>query len=163
MRDLAPRFVRVVDHDPRRPLSRLVDAVFTLGSYWFSPGWYDRVVLPEGYGILEISHFIIPLIGLCIALRLLFDPFVRARPLVLTVTIIGALSCLYIAGEEMSWGQHFFHWNTPEYWAELNRQEETNLHNTYAVFEKMLGRGNPPDDWGALVAASQAEWALKER
>ena len=33
----------------------------------------------------------------------------------------------------------------------------------YAVFEKMLGRGNPPDDWGALVAASQAEWALKER
>ena len=44
--------------------------------------------------------------------------------------------CLYIAGEEMSWGQHFFHWNTPEYWAEVNRQEETNLHNTYAIFEK---------------------------
>jgi hypothetical protein len=36
----------------------------------------------------------------------------------------------------MSWGQHFFHWNTPEYWAEVNRQEETNLHNTYAIFEK---------------------------
>ena len=28
----------------------------------------------------------------------------------------------------------------------------------YAVFEKMLGRGNPPDDWAALVAASQAAW-----
>ena len=69
-------------------------------------------------------------------MRLLFDPFVRRRPLVFTVTIIGALSCLYIAGEEMSWGQHFFHWNTPEYWAEVNRQEETNLHNTYAIFEK---------------------------
>jgi hypothetical protein len=36
----------------------------------------------------------------------------------------------------MSWGQHFFHWNTPEYWAEVNRQEETNLHNTWAIFEK---------------------------
>ena len=36
----------------------------------------------------------------------------------------------------MSWGQHFFHWNTPDYWAAVNRQEETNLHNTYAVFEK---------------------------
>ena len=36
----------------------------------------------------------------------------------------------------MSWGQHFFHWNTPEYWAVVNRQQETNLHNTYAVFEK---------------------------
>lgn len=28
----------------------------------------------------------------------------------------------------------------------------------YAVFEKMLGRGNPPDDWDSLVAASQQEW-----
>jgi disulfide bond formation protein DsbB len=111
-------------------------AVFTLGSYWLNPGWYDRYVLPEGYGILEFSHFVIPLIGLFVAVRLLFDPFVRARPFVLTVSIIGALSCLYIAGEEMSWGQHFFHWNTPEYWAEVNRQQETNLHNTYAIFEK---------------------------
>ena len=28
----------------------------------------------------------------------------------------------------------------------------------YAVFEKMLSRGSPPDDWAALVAASQADW-----
>ena len=28
----------------------------------------------------------------------------------------------------------------------------------YAVFEKMLGRGNPPDDWNALVKASRQEW-----
>lgn len=28
----------------------------------------------------------------------------------------------------------------------------------YAVFEKMLGRGNPPDDWNALKAASRENW-----
>ncbi len=28
----------------------------------------------------------------------------------------------------------------------------------YAVFEKMLRRGNPPDDWAALMAASKADW-----
>lgn len=28
----------------------------------------------------------------------------------------------------------------------------------YAVFEKMLGRGNPPDDWNALVTASRQDW-----
>lgn len=28
----------------------------------------------------------------------------------------------------------------------------------YAVFERMLSGGNPPDDWAALVAASQAYW-----
>ncbi|MGC8507967.1 MAG: type II toxin-antitoxin system YhaV family toxin [Thiomonas sp.] len=28
----------------------------------------------------------------------------------------------------------------------------------YTVFEKMLGRGNPPDDWAALMAESQTDW-----
>ncbi|MGE8061171.1 type II toxin-antitoxin system YhaV family toxin [Pseudomonas sp. NPDC089547] len=28
----------------------------------------------------------------------------------------------------------------------------------YAVFEKMLGRGNPPDDWDSLIAATRSEW-----
>jgi len=28
----------------------------------------------------------------------------------------------------------------------------------YAVFEKMLGLGNPPDDWIALKAASRENW-----
>ena len=32
----------------------------------------------------------------------------------------------------------------------------------YAVFEKMLGRGNPPDDW-ALVAASKADWRATDK
>ncbi|MEX1060899.1 MAG: hypothetical protein WED13_07740 [Methyloceanibacter sp.] len=111
-------------------------AAFVLGTYQLAQHWYMRYVLPEGYGILEISHFFIPLFGLFIAASLLLLPFVRARPFVFTVSLIAALSCLYIAGEEMSWGQHFFHWNTPEYWAMVNRQEETNLHNTYAIFEK---------------------------
>lgn len=28
----------------------------------------------------------------------------------------------------------------------------------YAVFEKMLGRGIPPDDWDALIAATRTYW-----
>ena len=32
----------------------------------------------------------------------------------------------------------------------------------YAVFEKMLGRGNPPDDWATLVAASRMVWSSPE-
>src|SRR5262245_5781097 len=111
-------------------------ALFVMVSYRVAPDWYHKSVIPEGYGVLELTQFIILLLGLAIAVRLLFDPFVRKRPFVLTVTIIGALTCLYTAGEEISWGQHFFHWTTPEYWALVNRQQETNLHNTYAVLEK---------------------------
>lgn len=29
----------------------------------------------------------------------------------------------------------------------------------YAVFEKMLDRGNPPDEWNALVQASSQDWS----
>jgi hypothetical protein len=39
------------------------------------------------------------------------------------------LACLYFAGEEASWGQHWFGWQTPEMMGELNDQGETNLHN----------------------------------
>lgn len=36
------------------------------------------------------------------------------------------------AGEEISWGQRIFGWDTPEAWQELNAQKETNLHNLWA-------------------------------
>lgn len=66
----------------------------------FDPSGYATWIIPEGYGVLEFSQFAIMLLALALAVRLLFRPFVRRRPLVLAVTIIGALSCLYIAGEE---------------------------------------------------------------
>lgn len=36
---------------------------------------------------------------------------------------------LFFAGEEASWGQHWFGWETPDGMKALNDQEETNLHN----------------------------------
>ena len=38
-------------------------------------------------------------------------------------------ACIYFAGEEASWGQWFFHWNSPEWFIAHNEQQETNLHN----------------------------------
>ena len=101
-----------------------------------SPDWYRDYMHPEGYGILELLHFFVPLAGLVIALRLLLTSQVRRHRLLMLFLALAAFACFYIAGEEMSWGQHFFHWQTPEYWSELNRQDETNLHNTYAIFDK---------------------------
>jgi len=39
-------------------------------------------------------------------------------------------ACAFVGIEEMSWGQSVFKWGTPEFWAHINVQEETNLHNT---------------------------------
>jgi hypothetical protein len=43
--------------------------------------------------------------------------------------LLWSLACIYFAGEEVSWGQWFFGWDTPEFIAGLNDQGETNLHN----------------------------------
>ena len=72
----------------------LLVAAFAVGTYQLAPHFYLRYVLPEGYGLLEVSHFFIPLFGLFIAASLLLLPFVRARPFVFAVALIAALSCL---------------------------------------------------------------------
>jgi hypothetical protein len=46
------------------------------------------------------------------------------------VVVIAALGSLYISSEEISWGQHVLNWSTPDYWSNINDQNETNLHNT---------------------------------
>ncbi len=41
--------------------------------------------------------------------------------------LLGALAFFFVGGEEVSWGQRFVGWGTPEFWA--NNQGETNVHN----------------------------------
>ena len=51
--------------------------------------------------------------------------------------ILFLLGTIYYAGEEISWGQHYFGWATPESWKDVNDQQETNLHNTAAIFDQI--------------------------
>lgn len=50
--------------------------------------------------------------------------------------VLMILGSVYFAGEELSWGQHFVGWNTPEYWNRVNDQDETNFHNTHSLFDQ---------------------------
>ena len=45
------------------------------------------------------------------------------------LSILICLVLFVMAGEELSWGQRIFGWATPEAIAEINAQNETNLHN----------------------------------
>ncbi|HEX9781095.1 MAG TPA: hypothetical protein VGB20_07780 [bacterium] len=42
------------------------------------------------------------------------------------------VGCLYVLGEEISWGQHYLGWTTPEWYERWNYQGETNLHNLHS-------------------------------
>ncbi|MGD9981774.1 MAG: hypothetical protein AB7H66_03780 [Hyphomonadaceae bacterium] len=44
--------------------------------------------------------------------------------------IVIALGTFWLLGEEASWGQHYFNWETGGWFAANNDQGETNIHNT---------------------------------
>lgn len=78
----------------------------------------------------EILQFLAIGAACIVALSALGLPAVRRNKGLLAWFGIAALCSFYVAGEEMSCGQHILHWNTPEYWTAVNDQNETNLHNT---------------------------------
>jgi hypothetical protein len=49
-----------------------------------------------------------------------------------------AAVCFGFAGEEISWGQHWLGWQSPEYFIENNRQGETNFHNVNIHFGRVV-------------------------
>lgn len=116
------------------PLAATIAIILT---FRIDETFYREWILPEGYGVLELSQFMLALGGFLIALSLLFRPYVKGWKLLYAACAIFAIACFFIAGEEHSWGQHFFHWGTPEYWAQINRQQETNLHNTFRVMNHL--------------------------
>ncbi|MFZ5914438.1 MAG: hypothetical protein ACOY17_09460 [Pseudomonadota bacterium] len=50
--------------------------------------------------------------------------------------LLHAAGAFYFAGEEISWGQQYFFWATPDSIAALNDQGETNLHNMSSWFDQ---------------------------
>ena len=80
-------------------------------------------------GPVETLQALILVVAIGVALSWFFTKAVKT-PLLNAWFGLAALCCFYVAGEEVSWGQHIWNWSTPEYWAQVNDQQETNLHNT---------------------------------
>lgn len=58
----------------------------------------------------------------------------RAGDKLIAVLFLGFSGALFfLIGEELSWGQRIFGWQTSDTFAQINKQEETNLHNVYGV------------------------------
>ena len=50
--------------------------------------------------------------------------------------LLVGLGCVYFAGEELSWGQSLFHWETTQLLENVNDQGETNIHNISSWFDQ---------------------------
>lgn len=80
-------------------------------------------------GFLEILQVIVSSIAAYLALVHARRIDGSTQPWLRVWFLIAAAACLYITGEEVSWGQWIFLWQTPGSWMHLNDQGETNLHN----------------------------------
>lgn len=91
-------------------------------------GFYFRWFEGEN-GVVESGTFVVLVPTVVFALL-----SYRARPIIPgdwlgRWLLLFALGCLYFGGEEVSWGQHWFGWESPGFFERTNLQGETNLHN----------------------------------
>ncbi len=101
---------------------------------WWDPAGFAAHLVKDGEPVEEgtVEHLtVIVLIPGILAGLYAFAAY-RHRlphPLLACWLLVWSLACIYFAGEEASWGQWYFHWETQETLARLNDQGETNLHN----------------------------------
>lgn len=87
--------------------------------------WWAGSETGPGENITAIMFVISAVLAVLLARRKTALPVTWFRHSLYAIAVIA----LFVAGEEWSWGQHFFQWETPDWLAEINNQHETNLHN----------------------------------
>ena len=104
--------------------------IYTLGIFYANTDqvFFENVYVRED-GFIEYAT---AAMLLCISI-LSFSRLIKlwhSTPLLWKIGTLGfALIFLFGAGEEISWGQRIFNWESSDYFIQNNAQQETNLHN----------------------------------
>ena len=113
----------------------LAVALFPYIARIIDPGT-DQFVFGE-QGIIENYTFLVLFVAIVIGVAAIMKMrSFKFKMLRLWMGLL-VLGCIYYAGEEISWGQHWFGWVTPDTWLNVNDQGETNLHNTSALLDQV--------------------------
>jgi hypothetical protein len=84
---------------------------------------------PAGTGIAEHATVLVLLPGIVAGFAVFRNAARLPDPRLGWWVLAWTLACIYFAGEEISWGQHFIGWQSPDLFQAINRQQETNIHN----------------------------------
>lgn len=95
-----------------------------------------RIWIDGEMGLIELATPLLAFAGAVCGLLLLRSLWRQGPNKMMVWVALHTLACIYFGGEEISWGQHLFGWNTPESIAQLNDQGETNLHNMSSWFDQ---------------------------
>ena len=88
-------------------------------------------------GIVENLTVLLLFLAMLVTLRVLYRYGGDLQGIARLFLWFYSLGCLYFLGEEASWGQHWFGWETGEYFRAINDQQETNLHNTSKLLDRI--------------------------
>ncbi len=138
VRHSSPGFVDVEDRAWRNACFLFAATVF-FGYLWLAyrkpahyfvlvvieDGWVDYAVA-VGYGIAALLFLAVALKRRVLAHRLLF--------------FVLGMACVVLGGEEASWGQRIFGFETPDSWRQINVQGELTIHNLEYIDPYLLTR-----------------------
>ena len=98
-------------------------------NYFFGNFWQEN-------GIVENFQVVLLFLSIFLIIRIL-TLIDKKEKLIKFFFLIYIFALTYYLGEEISWGQHFFGWSTPDFFISYNNQNETNLHNISNIFDQL--------------------------
>ncbi len=103
-------------------------------NFWDKAVFFEWV---EGeHGIVELLTPLVLVAGIVFGTKLIKLRKAIRPGLIFYWACLVSLACVYFAGEELSWGQQLFLWQTPEGLQNINDQNETNIHNISSWFDQ---------------------------
>lgn len=121
-------------------------AVFSLAAFFYALFVFARWRMPEFFyyldsedSVLEYTTFLFYLLPGLLALHAAWFLRSKKMPFYLKIfwivqLLVSAIGLLFVAGEEISWGQRLLGLETPDSLMRENQQQELNLHNHSSVF-----------------------------
>ncbi|MCZ4352286.1 hypothetical protein O4H61_07125 [Roseovarius aestuarii] len=113
-----------------RALMALIAAVLAASVViaFVSPTYFSQVFAAEDQ-LVEYGTALGLLIASGVLLRHAMSLSASGRRAAAAFTLVYALMFFLASGEEVSWGQRIFGWESGEFFQENNKQDETNFHN----------------------------------
>jgi len=96
---------------------------------------YNKYFIGE-FGIIELATPLVLLPAIIFGIKIFIDKENILDEKIKYFVLFVTFGCIYLAGEELSWGQHLWGWNTPNWLRLANDQQETNLHNISSWFDQ---------------------------
>ena len=106
-------------------------------NYFGATTGYNNYIWSEN-GLVELIQILLLLATIIYFINIIkFFKNLNINLLIRILIYLYFLGIIYFFLEEISWGQHFFKWESGNFFQEFNNQKETNIHNISNLFNEL--------------------------